>query len=243
MPQVARAARSRSGRRGCGDKGEAALAGHLDRQVGRDVERADRARAARPHAGLRRGRRSTRPRRARHAGRAPASPGPTAGGCAASCLRPCVPRDRQAGQIPRLLRRCSAAVRSRRPMPPCPKLWTPTLRPEPGPPARRSEARTPSPPPKQGWFQRLKAGPDQDLGASCRKTSPASSPSASSTLIRSQELEDLLIQADLGVETAARITDRAGQGPLRQGDRHRGGARGACRRGRARAGPRRQAAA
>jgi fused signal recognition particle receptor len=46
-----------------------------------------------------------------------------------------------------------------------------------------------------------------------------SSPSASSTTTTLQELEDLLIQADLGVETAGRIADALPKGALRQGHR------------------------
>jgi fused signal recognition particle receptor len=62
------------------------------------------------------------------------------------------------------------------------------------------------PPRKQGWFQRLKAG--------LTKTSSRLSQDITGIFTKRkldaatlQELEDLLIQADLGVETAMRITD------------------------------------
>jgi fused signal recognition particle receptor len=64
---------------------------------------------------------------------------------------------------------------------------------------------------KQGWFQRLKAGLtktsarlSQDIAGIFTKRKLDSD-----TL---QELEDLLIQADLGVETAMRITDSLAKG-------------------------------
>jgi fused signal recognition particle receptor len=62
------------------------------------------------------------------------------------------------------------------------------------------------PPAKQGWFQRLKAG--------LTKTSASLTQDIAGIFTKRkldadtlQELEDLLIQADLGVETAMRITD------------------------------------
>jgi fused signal recognition particle receptor len=67
------------------------------------------------------------------------------------------------------------------------------------------------PPKKQGWFQRLKAG--------LTKTSARLSEDIAGIFTKRkldtdtlQELEDLLIQADLGVETAMRITEALAKG-------------------------------
>jgi fused signal recognition particle receptor len=67
------------------------------------------------------------------------------------------------------------------------------------------------PPKKQGWLQRLKAG--------LTKTSARLSEDIAAIFIKRkldadtlQELEDLLIQADLGVETAMRITQALAKG-------------------------------
>jgi fused signal recognition particle receptor len=67
------------------------------------------------------------------------------------------------------------------------------------------------PPKKQGWFQRLKAG--------LTKTSARLSEDIAGLFTKRkldadslQELEDLLIQADLGVETAMRITEALAKG-------------------------------
>jgi fused signal recognition particle receptor len=67
------------------------------------------------------------------------------------------------------------------------------------------------PPKKQGWFQRLKAG--------LTKTSARLSQDIAGIFTKRkldadtlQELEDLLIQADLGVETAMRITEALSKG-------------------------------
>src|SRR5262249_19843891 len=67
------------------------------------------------------------------------------------------------------------------------------------------------PPPKLGWFQRLKAG--------LTKTSARLSEDIAGIFTKRkldedtlQELEDLLIQADLGVETALRITQALAKG-------------------------------
>jgi len=73
-------------------------------------------------------------------------------------------------------------------------------------------AETPAEPPKkQGWFQRLKAG--------LTKTSAKLAEDISGIFTKRkldadslQELEDLLIQADLGVETAMRITEALAKG-------------------------------
>ena len=68
-----------------------------------------------------------------------------------------------------------------------------------------------APPPKKGWFQRLKEG--------LTKTSSQLSQGIVSVFTKRkldadtlQELEDLLIQADLGVETAMRITAALAKG-------------------------------
>jgi fused signal recognition particle receptor len=69
----------------------------------------------------------------------------------------------------------------------------------------------PEPPKKQGWFQRLKAG--------LTKTSARLSQDIAGIFTKRkldadtlQELEDLLIQADLGVDTAMRITAALAKG-------------------------------
>ena len=118
-------------------------------------------------------------------------------------------RERQAGKIPRPVRRCSAVPRRT----PAPRLRRPKSC------RRRSRAvrRPPSPqiaaepPKKQGWFQRLKAG--------LTKTSARLSQDIAGIFTKRkldadtlQELEDLLIQADLGVETATRITAALAKG-------------------------------
>jgi fused signal recognition particle receptor len=87
------------------------------------------------------------------------------------------------------------------------------------PPAETTEESTaappaeapPEPPKKQGWFQRLKAG--------LTKTSAKLAEDISGIFTKRkldgdtlQELEDLLIQADLGVETAMRITEALAKG-------------------------------
>lgn len=68
-----------------------------------------------------------------------------------------------------------------------------------------------TPPKTQGWFQRLKAG--------LTKTSVRLSEDIAGIFTKRkldadtlQELEDLLVQADLGVETAMRITDALSKG-------------------------------
>jgi fused signal recognition particle receptor len=78
-------------------------------------------------------------------------------------------------------------------------------------------AKTDSPPPqKGGWFTRLKAG--------LTKTSSQLSEGITGLFTKSRldvdtldDLEDLLIQADLGVETAARITTTLSQGRYAKG--------------------------
>jgi fused signal recognition particle receptor len=72
-------------------------------------------------------------------------------------------------------------------------------------------AQAPQPPPKQGWFQRLKTG--------LTKTSARLSQDIAGIFTKRkldadtlQELEEVLIQADLGVETAMRITTALAKG-------------------------------
>jgi len=93
--------------------------------------------------------------------------------------------------------------------------------PPPEPAAARQEAAPPAielaeppaaePPKKQGWFQRLKAG--------LTKTSAKLSQDIAGIFTKRkldadtlEELEDLLIQADLGVDTAMRITKALAEG-------------------------------
>ena len=81
-----------------------------------------------------------------------------------------------------------------------------------GPQPRDAVTEPPAEPPKkQGWFQRLKAG--------LTKTSARLSEDIAGLFTKRkldadslQELEDLLIQADLGVETAMRITEALAKG-------------------------------
>jgi fused signal recognition particle receptor len=86
---------------------------------------------------------------------------------------------------------------------------TPEVAPDPTP-AQSSDAPA-EPAPKLGWFQRLKAG--------LTKTSAKLSQDIAGLFTKRkldadtlQELEDLLIQADLGVETAARISAALAKG-------------------------------
>ena len=96
------------------------------------------------------------------------------------------------------------------PPPPEPAEAVAALQQDLAPPAAEPELTPPPPagPPakKQGWFQRLKAG--------LTKTSAKLSEDIAGIFTKRkldadtlQELEDLLIQADLGVETAMRITE------------------------------------
>jgi fused signal recognition particle receptor len=72
-------------------------------------------------------------------------------------------------------------------------------------------ASTPSEAPKQGWFQRLKAGLSK---SSARLSQDISSIFTKRKLDADtlQELEDSLIQADLGLETAMRIAEALAKG-------------------------------
>jgi len=117
-----------------------------------------------------------------------------------------------------LFRRGTTAPESA-PAPPAPEPETPedlvALQQEPPPAVAELPspplAASPEPPKKQGWFQRLKAG--------LTKTSAKLSEDIAGIFTKRkldaqslQELEDLLIQADLGVETAARITSALAKG-------------------------------
>jgi len=101
------------------------------------------------------------------------------------------------------------------PPPPEPAEAAAALQREPAPPPVESPVTPPPqvevPAKKQGWFQRLKAG--------LTKTSAKLSEDIAGIFTKRkldadtlQELEDLLIQADLGVETAMRITEALSKG-------------------------------
>lgn len=70
--------------------------------------------------------------------------------------------------------------------------------------------------PKQGWFQRLRSGLSK---TSSRLTDGITSVFTKAKLDAASldDLEDLLIQADLGVDTATRITDRLSSGRYDKG--------------------------
>ncbi len=96
---------------------------------------------------------------------------------------------------------------------------------EPSPEAATLEADAPEPvadeeappePPKQSWFQRLKSGLSK---TSSKLTDGITSVFTKRKLDASSidELEDLLIQADLGVDTAMRITDTISAGKYDKG--------------------------
>jgi fused signal recognition particle receptor len=103
----------------------------------------------------------------------------------------------------------------RAPPPPEPAEAAAALQQEPVPPPVEPPVTPPPqvevPAKKQGWFQRLKAG--------LTKTSAKLSEDITGIFTKRkldadtlQELEDLLIQADLGVETAMRITEALSKG-------------------------------
>jgi fused signal recognition particle receptor len=117
-----------------------------------------------------------------------------------------------------LFRRGTTAPESA-PAPPAPEPETPedlvALQQEPPPAVAELPspplAASPEPPKKQGWFQRLKAG--------LTKTSAKLSQDIVGIFTKRkldadtlEELEDSLIQADLGVETAMRITEALAKG-------------------------------
>lgn len=74
-----------------------------------------------------------------------------------------------------------------------------------------AQVQAPQPPPKQGWFQRLKAGLTK---TSARLTQDIAGIFTKRKLDADtlEELEEVLIQADLGVETAMRITAALSKG-------------------------------
>ena len=239
MPQVAGAELSRSGRHACGERGEAALAGHLDATGRRARRAADRARAARPHAGLCRAATSL----------VPPHPARLVEARVTGSRRQAVARRGACAHVCRVTDKPAKARgffgAFRRSAEPTPDAAVPEAVRLRGCAAIRCLCRSEAPPrarrPKQGWFQRLKAG--------LTKTSAKLSQDIAGIFTKRkldadtlQELEDLLIQADLGVETAARITDALAKGRFDKEIATRGSARGAGRRGRARAGARRQAA-
>ncbi|MFD1327748.1 signal recognition particle-docking protein FtsY [Mycoplana ramosa] len=90
-------------------------------------------------------------------------------------------------------------VEEARPAPVLPKGFSSTDQ-------RPKEADAPKPEPKRSWFQRLRAGLAR---TSAQLTGQIASLFTKRKLDDAtlQDLEDLLIQADLGVETALRITD------------------------------------
>jgi fused signal recognition particle receptor len=97
------------------------------------------------------------------------------------------------------------------PPPPEPAEAAAALQQEPAPPPVTPPPQVEAPAKKQGWFQRLKAG--------LTKTSAKLSEDIAGIFTKRkldadtlQELEDLLIQADLGVETAMRITEALSKG-------------------------------
>ena len=97
------------------------------------------------------------------------------------------------------------------PPPPEPAEAAAALQQEPAPPPVTPPPQVEVPAKKQGWFQRLKAG--------LTKTSAKLSEDIAGIFTKRkldadtlQELEDLLIQADLGVETAMRITEALSKG-------------------------------
>lgn len=92
----------------------------------------------------------------------------------------------------------------------------PVSPPAPEPVAAEAPAAPVEPAPRAGWFQRLKSG--------LSKTSSRLSEGINSIFNKRKldaatldDLEDLLIQADLGVETATAITDAIGKGRFEKG--------------------------
>ena len=87
--------------------------------------------------------------------------------------------------------------------------------PEPQQPRRRRPPRRKGAGPK-GWWTRLRQG----LARSSDRSARASSAIFTKRKLDARmldDLEDVLIRADLGVATAARISRRRRKGPLRQG--------------------------
>ena len=208
----AHAAGGRPGGEGAGGAAAAAGRGGARRSSrpasGLACRAADRARAARAHARLCR----TRARRSghtRHAGRGPRHwVHRKAVARGAACDHVCGVTDKPAKSRGLF----SAFRRSAEPAPdaavPDAAADPADASPEPAP--AKVDAPT-EPAPKQGWFQRLKAG--------LTKTSAKLSQDIAGIFTKRkldadtlQELEDLLIQADLGVETAARISAALAKG-------------------------------
>ncbi len=77
------------------------------------------------------------------------------------------------------------------------------------PPASAPEAEAPAPapapPPRQGWFQKLKSGLARSSGALSQSIAAVFTKRKLDAEAL-EELEDMLIRADLGADTAARIT-------------------------------------
>jgi fused signal recognition particle receptor len=72
------------------------------------------------------------------------------------------------------------------------------------------------PTPRRSWWQRLRAGLSRSSSALSQGITDIFTKRKldAATL---EDLEDMLIRADLGVATSARITEAVGQGALRQG--------------------------
>lgn len=87
---------------------------------------------------------------------------------------------------------------------------------EPNQPEQVSETVAEPEPPKQSWFQRLKSGLSK---TSSQLTEGIANVFTKRKLDASSidDLEDLLIQADLGVDTAMRITDKISSGKYDKG--------------------------
>ena len=82
------------------------------------------------------------------------------------------------------------------------------------------------------WWQRLSGGlkrTSASIGGARRRSR---APSASSTSAMLDEIEEVLIRADLGVDSRGADRRRRRRGPLRQGDHRRRGEGGGRRRGR-----------
>ena len=204
MPQV-RARLSRSGPHGCGGGARQRSPTTSAEQVGSHVELlVERERLGRTPGFAELD--LDRSRHTRHAGGGPRHRvNRKAVARRAACAHVCRVTDKPAN--PAVSSARSAVVRSRRPILPYRKLRPPTLWPRPPDPAPAQPDAATEPAPKQGWFQRLKAG--------LTKTSAKLSQDIAGIFTKRkldadtlQELEDLLIQADLGVETAARISPR-----------------------------------
>ena len=74
-----------------------------------------------------------------------------------------------------------------------------------------------APAPKRSWLPRLTCGPFALVVRRSAAASSTSSPSASSTPTSLDDLEDVLIQADLGLAAATRIREAVGRGRYDKG--------------------------